>query len=74
MNGADSTAAWESFLEDVYRRPPKQGRITPVTYLSQQDYNTINCKRYGYNINKRLLGVTQQHVFEYIKQAKQSGF
>ena len=48
--------------------------LTPVPYLSQQDYDTINCQRYGYNINNRLSGVAQQHVFEYKKQAKQSGF
>ena len=48
--------------------------LTSVPYLSQQDYDTINCQRYGYNINNRLSGVAQQHVFEYIKQAKQSGF
>ena len=31
--------------------------ITPVTYLSQQRYDTINCQRYGHNINNKLLGV-----------------
>ena len=51
-------------------------KLTSVSYLSQQhyEYDTINCQRYGYNINNRLSGVAQPHVFEYIKQAKQFGF
>ena len=31
--------------------------VTPVTYLSQQRYDTINCQRYGYNIDNKLPGV-----------------
>ena len=31
--------------------------LTPVTYLSQQRYDTLNCQRYGYNVNNKLSGV-----------------
>ena len=48
--------------------------LTPVSYSLQQHYDTINCQKYGYNIKNKLSGVAQQHVFEYTKCAKQSGF
>ena len=45
-----------------------------IKSIAQQLYETINCQRYRYNVNNELSGVAQQHVFEYIKQEKQSGF
>ena len=49
-------------------------RLTPVSYLLQQHYDTTNYQRYGYNINNKLSRVAQQVVFEYKKHAEQSGF
>ena len=45
------------YYKKVEARVKEKIDLTPVTYLSQQRYDTINCQRYGYNINNKLPGV-----------------